>query len=186
MRLKRSAQGAADAPAAKKSTGHTDAAPDVPVCLHGKMELRVCKNGQHAGKSYLCCSLPRNHPQRCENAFIWLADTPSGKQLAAASCATAGSAEGGRARDSGAADGSTTSATSVTGVRAVRSAPLERAVVAAGPARSLTSALSMRERLLASNRRAGERQPVDKDGYEVAQILTSMKRMKAHQAARGV
>ena len=50
-------------------------------------------------------------------------------------------------------------------VGAARSAPLERAVFAAGPVRNTVSALCMRERLLASNRRAGERVPVDRDGW---------------------
>ena len=52
----------------------------------GPMLLRVCKSLPHQGKSFFC-PLPHYHPNRCESAFILLADTPAGRRLDAQAAA---------------------------------------------------------------------------------------------------
>ena len=77
LRTKRSAPDTSvkDGPA-HKATAHSAPAPQLPLCRHGLLDLRVCKNGVHAGKSFYCCRLQRDHPDRCNNCFVWLTDTP--------------------------------------------------------------------------------------------------------------
>ena len=57
--------------------------PALPLCKHSQLDLHICKNGAHKGRSFFCCRLPLGEKARCESAFIWLCDTPVGLQLAA-------------------------------------------------------------------------------------------------------
>ena len=57
--------------------------PAVPICRHCRLTVRVCRQGVNQGKSFFCCRLPRNDPDRCDDAFIWLEDTKAGQRVVA-------------------------------------------------------------------------------------------------------
>lgn len=184
------AESGSDSPPRKVASGHKAAAPDVPICFHGKLVLRVCKSGIHAGKSYLCCRLPREHANRCEHAFTWLQDTARGRAMAAGvhhpefddSEGMRGSCDGSNSMCAPTDTGDTSSAAGTELVASSRGPASRRAVVPHGgrAAEPTAERLSMRERLLAANQRAAPGRVVSVGNYEASRAYDSLRRMHGH------
>ena len=148
--------------------------PAVPICRHGRVTVRVCRQGINQGKSFFCCRLPRNDPDRYDDAFIWLEDTIAGQQVVAdlANAAHSGShGESGSSR--------------VRPPQAALSAPqrpLAEATMRVVNAVSAPAVVgSMLQRLQASQQAASARRGAGRDACEnaqLAQVFDQVRRLR--------
>ena len=137
-------------------------APTVPICRHGECTLRFGKRGDNAGEAFNCCSMPINHPDRCESAFIWVRDTAEGKRVAAEAV-------------SNRKVPTTSAAEPAVQPKSAAVSALSRTLSSIQSQQPAVSALAMRNQLLRSSRAADARRPVDARAYECAQVLAGLR-----------
>ena len=146
--------------------------PAVPLCKHGQLDLRICKNGAHKGRSFFCCRLPMGDKARCENAFIWLCDTPVGVQAAA--LAQTEGVEAGALASAPAATGTVSgnSCNIAPGNALARSEPVPHTQASRAIA---NVSQNMRQRVWAAAADVQEQRPFTVQGYEGTQVLRALR-----------